>query len=182
MKRWTSYSECLFCRFNPILTLKRRLSRPWVQPNPGFIDQLDLFHKAVHRSPIPAHHLPLCRASARGLKLDFAERFIAAVLSGKKTATMRSVLDVDRDANSTLADIHTYSFVFATSVGVCSNPFALIFVHAIDSMVYASISPEVAKPQGMSPHDLQTTLREIYPDITSKSQLWQYHFTCVYHL
>ncbi|OQS05704.1 cyclin-dependent kinase [Thraustotheca clavata] len=145
------------------------MSRPWIDPNPHFKQELDLFGQCIRGSLTPATQELLKMSGVILPRLHFHESFVSSIHDNKKTSTIRLVSDIEKDSNSDLQYICCYSI--ACAVTNRPAPFALLQITKVTTIQVGQLDDQHATSDGFaSIQELRDVLKSFYPDMTNESQ------------
>ncbi|RHX97491.1 hypothetical protein DYB30_010079 [Aphanomyces astaci] len=141
-----------------------RLSRPWVDPNPHFRQDLALFHSVLSHSSVASADL----ASRSLPQLHFHSSFVHPIsVDQTKTLTIRLESDPKHDDTTSLLAASMFPFSTVVAVTNATNtPFAYLFVTAIEHINIQDLTLDHANGEGLPTlADLHATLHRFYtPD------------------
>ncbi|KAF1323112.1 Dual specificity phosphatase, partial [Globisporangium splendens] len=168
------------------------LIRPWIELNPHFQKQLQLFHHVLMASHSNQPRLPrdvidaLLSRTAMLPRLDFGPFLAPDILNSKKTVTMRLESDVIDDKNSDLGAIMPHSTVLATTAAADGDdtqgrhPFAVLYIQACETKTLCELEAQDLHKSGFaSIPEVLAILKQFYPHVSESTPLCMLHFACI---
>lgn len=140
-------------------------ARPWVDPNPGFVSQLQILESSFFSAVQAVHSEAGAIADARILRwlprLCFAPQFVDMIRRGEKCATTRLLGIKDTDSAS---EKHALLVGMPCAAVADGKTFAVLRVDRFDDRTFANIDDGLARIETMqSAAELKAVLCHFYP-------------------
>eukprot|EP01060_Flectonema_neradi_P024392 TRINITY_DN3319_c3_g1_i1.p1 TRINITY_DN3319_c3_g1~~TRINITY_DN3319_c3_g1_i1.p1 ORF type:complete len:364 (+),score=52.14 TRINITY_DN3319_c3_g1_i1:53-1144(+) len=141
---------------------KMKISRPWIRPNPCFMEQLRAYEAVICKHP--------------DKEILFAPGFQDIILNQTKRATTRMRSDgyLDKKAGD---------FVLAVIDAPKPEPIAILLIRDVQTMKASEISDDLARIENLSSaEELTNILKGFYPTLNKDSDMLVFHFDVVISL